>query len=272
MNSFVKKKIPRAAAAFVAVGLLASGCAEVPKDDPAALQAYNEANDPLEPMNRAFLDFNMFLDDYFLKPVAFVYKEAVPEDGRRSVRSFLSNLRSPVVLVNNLLQGELDLAGDTIMRFAINSTIGLGGLLDVAHELGYRSHEEDFGQTLAVHGASDGPYLMLPIFGPSNPRDAVGLIVDIFLDPFSYIFSIANVDWASPTRFAMGSVDVRTQRYDQINSLRRESLDFYATLRSLYRQRRADEIRNGVPTGIDPSPRLVYETGEPRSSSTINLE
>lgn len=268
----VTKSFPRAAAIACGIAVLAGGCAEVPKDDPAALEAYREANDPLEPMNRAFLEFNLFLDRMFLKPVAFVYKETIPADGRRSVRNFLGNLRSPVILANDLFQGEFDRAGNTIMRFTINSTIGLGGLLDVAQELGYRSHEEDFGQTLAVYGAGEGPYLMLPIFGPSNPRDALGLIVDIFLDPFSYLFNSADVDWASPARFTTSAVDIRAQRYDQINSLQRESLDFYATLRSLYRQRRADEIRNGRPSGIDPSPRLTHEVPpEPSSASSVEL-
>ena len=136
------------------------------------------------------------------------------------------------------------------MRFTMNSTFGILGINDLAGEMGMQEHTEDFGQTLATWDVDDGPYLVLPIFGPSNPRDGVGILADSLMDPFS---------WFTPFEFRMGravgtAVDRRARNYDQINDLEKNSLDFYAAIRSLYRQRRADEIRNGAPASSPPVP------------------
>ncbi len=143
--------------------------------DPEARAAYLEASDPLEPLNRAIFSFNLTLDKAILRPIATVYNAALPDPVRDGVRNFLNNLRTPIILANDVLRGEIGRAGDTVGRFLLNSTLGVGGLFDIASELGFDFHNEDFGQTLAVWGIGEGPYLMLPIFGPSNPRDAVGL-------------------------------------------------------------------------------------------------
>ena len=171
--------------AFMLAGLLA-GCAAAPDPtDADAVAEYAEVNDPAEPTNRAVFEVNLALDKAILKPIAFVYKEYLPYFVQSSINSLLNNLRSPIIFFNDVLQGEFKRAGTTVLRFVINSTIGLGGLHDQAAEWDLEYHNEDFGQTLAVWGIPEGPYVMLPILGPSNPRDAVGLAVDYLLDPLN---------------------------------------------------------------------------------------
>ncbi len=237
---------------FVALAtVLVAGCATPPPAyDKEAVAAFQEDNDPYEPFNRAMFDFNLFLDDMILRPVSYLYKEGVPEPLRHNIHNFLNNLRGPVVLANDLMQGDMDRAGNTLMRFGMNTTIGLLGIIDFATEAGIPAHDEDFGQTLAVWGAESGPYLVLPIFGPSNPRDMAGIAVDTLIDPWGMI---------APTDFAIGravttAVDRRARRYDTIDDLQKNSLDFYSSVKSLYRQRRMDEIRNGLPTAVNPAP------------------
>ncbi len=247
--------------ALTGLALATAGCASPPENDPAAMAAYKQANDPIEPFNRNMLKANLVLDDAVLKPVAYIYKETLPEFSQDAVDSFLHNLRTPVILANDLMQGDGDRAWNTFVRFAANSTFGLGGLIDVAADMGYPSHDEDFGQTLAVWGIEPGPYLMLPLFGPSNPRDAIGRLFDTVIDPISWL---APTSWQYG-QFATEAVNERAMNYDAIEDLKKTSLDFYAAVRSLYRQRRADEIRNGAPTANSsgsPSP-MSGEPDEP---------
>jgi phospholipid-binding lipoprotein MlaA len=244
-------RLARMIAPAACIAMLAAGCATPPPaTDSAAVAAFKEANDPYEPFNRAMLDFNLALDKAILKPVAFVYKEGVPDPLQTNVTNFLANLRGPVIFANDLLQGEFERAGNTLLRFAMNSTIGILGINDFAGEAGLEEHTEDFGQTLGTWDVEEGPYLVLPIFGPSNPRDGVGLLADSLIDPFS---------WLTPFEFRIGravgqAVDRRARSYDQLNDLEKNSLDFYAAIRSLYRQKRRDEIRNGAPGTIKPVP------------------
>jgi phospholipid-binding lipoprotein MlaA len=246
LDKFLSGAAWRVPAALLGALLLVSGCATPPANDPAAMDAYKQADDPLEPTNRVVFDVNMALDKAILKPIAFVYKEGVPKEGREAVSSFLDNLRTPVIFANDLMQGEMNRAWTTLVRFAANSTFGVGGLMDVAADMGYQKHDEDFGQTLAVWGVEEGPYLMLPLFGPSNPRDAAGRVVDSVLDPLSWVAP----GWAQYSRFGLSAVDERAAHYDELNDLEKSSLDFYAAIRSLYRQKRADEIRNGKPSAV----------------------
>ncbi|MEC7488733.1 MAG: VacJ family lipoprotein [Pseudomonadota bacterium] len=231
--------------------LLAAGCATPPPaSDRVEVEAFEKVNDPYEPFNRSMLDFNLAVDKVVLRPITSLYRATVPDSLQDNFHNFLENLRSPVILVNDILQGEFQRAGTTLVRFAINSTIGLLGFNDFATENGVEKHAEDFGQTLASWDVESGPYLVLPIFGPSNPRDGIGLLGDILMDPFT---------WLAPLevrigRAALTTVDKRSQKYNQINDLRKNSLDLYSAIRSLYRQRRSDEIRNGVPTANDPVP------------------
>ena len=177
-------------AAALSALVLTAGCA-TPPTDPDARAAYDEANDPLEPMNRYFFEVNYAMDQLFFRPIAGMYRTGVPEPVRDAIRNMLRNLRSPLIFIHDLAQGEPHRAGVTLQRFALNSTIGLGGLIDVADELlGLQYHDEDAGQTLAVWGAGESFYLMLPFYGPSNPRDAGGIVIDSFIDPLSILFRI----------------------------------------------------------------------------------
>lgn len=237
------------------------GCA-TPPTDPDALAAYNEANDPLEPMNRGIFDFNEGADKYVIKPLAQGYVYIVPSGGRRSVRNFLNNLRSPVVLANDIMQGEVQRAGTTLGRAVFNTTVGIGGLFDVATEVGLPYHDEDFGQTLAVWGVGEGPYLVIPILGPSNPRDVVGMVADGFMDPLNWYLGNIHLGYLSYVRAAIDGIDKRASVLDALDEIKRTSLDFYSTIRSLYRQRRIDEINNGVSQPGTPGESNMSEGGK----------
>jgi phospholipid-binding lipoprotein MlaA len=232
-----------AAATFGLV--LLAGCATPPSNDPEALEAYKEANDPLEPMNRYFFELNYAADELLFKPLAGWYYVALPNFAQDGVRNVLRNVRSPVVLANDLFQGETDRAGVTVGRFLVNSTMGVGGLFDIASRMGLDYHDEDFGQTLAVHGVGEGPYLMFPLLGPSNPRDAAGRVVDMLFDPLTYIGIFGGVDNIGLGAAVVDGLDTRARNLKTLDEIRKGSLDYYATIRSLYRQRRNDEISNG---------------------------
>lgn len=211
-------------------------------------------NDPLEGFNRGVFAVNDALDQAVIRPVSYGYREAVPEPIRDRVRDFIANLASPVVFLNDVLQGEFDRAGTTFTRFWINTIGGLGGLVDVASSVGIQRHTEDFGQTLGTWGVNDGPYLVLPLLGPSNPRDAVGKVVDIFTDPMTYVFGAHGPDWGPYALTGARIVDGRSRIIRETDDLRRNSFDYYATIRSIYRQQRADDISNGrTKPGSKPS-------------------
>ncbi len=235
--------------------LLAGGCAVMP--DPAdreAVAEFNEINDPAEPANRAVFEVNRGLDAALLKPVATAYRDATPKFFQNRINDALDNLRSPVIFLNDVLQGELGRAATTLVRFIINSTIGLLGLNDIATDFGIEGHDEDFGQTLAVWGVPEGPYVMLPLFGPSNPRDAIGMVVDFLLDPFNIWAGNTDRDFAIFARSGTRAVDLRAIHMEALDELEKSSLDFYASIRSLYRQRRVNEINNGDPSANMPTP------------------
>lgn len=202
--------------------------------------------DPFEPVNRVFFRFNQILDELLLKPAARLYIMVVPDGGRVIVSNVINNLKSPVILANDLLQGDLDRAHNTIARFTTNTIIGFGGMGDVAADLGAPRHSEDFGQTLAVYGVGQGPYVMLPFFGPSTIRDAVGQFVDTFFDPLGYVLSTEE----SFARAGIEGLDKRANYLDASEALEKTSIDYYASIRSVFLQNRAYEIRNGVPEPI----------------------
>lgn len=232
-------------AAVAAVTMLAAGCATPPPaDDPEARAEFEQLNDPLEPMNRGVFEFNQGLDKALIKPAAQGYREVVPEFGRDRVEDFLTNLEAPLVFINDILQGEVSRAGTTLGRFVMNSTFGVLGIMDVAEPMGMEGHDEDFGQTMAVWGVPEGPYLMLPVFGPSNPRDGIGMAVDMYADPVGWWTADVDADWASPTRTAVGGIDTREEYLEILDDIERSSLDYYASIRSMYRQNRIKEIKN----------------------------
>jgi phospholipid-binding lipoprotein MlaA len=240
----------RLLAAALALGLLGgalSGCAtRPPADDPEALEEFRATNDPIEPWNRAMYDVHQAIDTAVLRPVAVGYRAVLPAPVRTGVSNVLSNLRSPVVLMNDALQGETQRFGTTLGRFLLNSTLGLGGILDVAKDFGLPPHTEDFGQTFAVAGVEEGPYLFVPILGPSNPRDLLGFGAGIAADPFTWL-TFGNrdlVDTLNYVRAGATVVSTRESLLDTLDDVQRTSLDPYATLRSAYRQMRAREIAN----------------------------
>ncbi|MDE1146682.1 MAG: VacJ family lipoprotein [Azospirillaceae bacterium] len=204
-----------------------------------------DANDPLEGMNRAIFWFNEGLDTVLLRPAAKVYRTVVPDFAQDSIRHALWNLRSPLTLANKLLQGDWDGAGVAAERFVINTTVGLGGLIDVAGDHGLTYEYESFDQTLAVWGVPEGFYLVLPILGPSTARDAVGFGVEAYADPVSRYLENIHDDWAAYTRAGVYAVDLRSQYLDVLDDMKRNSVDYYATMRSLYRQRQNNYINNG---------------------------
>jgi phospholipid-binding lipoprotein MlaA len=187
----------------------------------------------------------MKIDEHVIVPVARAYRDNTPEWSQAAVRNGLNNADSPVVFANDLLQGELKRAGQTFGRFVINSIFGLGGLRDIAKtEFNIDGHSEDFGQTLAVWGFGEGPYIVIPLLGPTNPRDLVGSGVDIFLDPLYYLEYDGKLA-ASASRGFLDIVDARSRTIEATAELERTSIDYYAAVRSLYRQNRASAIRNG---------------------------
>jgi len=234
--------------AVVLLGVLAVGaCAPVPKD-PEALRAYKEANDPLEPANRKVFEFNMALDRNIMKPVAKAYRRTFPAFVRDSIRNFLDNAAFPQTFINDVLQGKPGRAAETAMRFFVNTIAGVFGFFDVAAQYGLEGHKEDFGQTLAVWGVKEGPYLMIPFLGPHSARHAGGRVGDKLLDPLTYV---APGGWqyrvASISSTVVNIVDRRSRQIEALEDLERNSLDLYATIRSLYRQNRNSEIRDGEP-------------------------
>lgn len=243
--------------AILAVGTL-TACSGDPDIQENQTAAAVDNNDPIEPFNRAIFAFNQGLDTVLIKPIAQGYRWIFPDPVRNSIRNFLDNLRSPVIFFNELFQANFTNAGETVARFVVNSTVGILGLFDVAESMGLERHNEDFGQTLGVWGAGEGFYLVLPVLGPSSARDAVGKVVDIFLDPLTYIANDTDNMWYLYTRAIVDGIDTRSRRIETLDQLKNDSVDFYASLRSVYRQHRASEITNGdVGTGEPDDPYAV---------------
>jgi phospholipid-binding lipoprotein MlaA len=211
---------------------------------PSAAEVADEINDPYESGNRAIFGFNQAVDRVVLVPVASAYRAALPDTFRDMIHDFLQNLNSPIIFANDVLQGESRLAGETFGRAIVNTTIGFGGFFDVATKFGVPYHGNDFGITLATWGIGPGPYVMLPILGPSNPRDLVGDVADSFGDPGNIVASDHNKIWASFARGATAGIDERSRNIESLAEIERTSLDYYATIRSLARQRRAAQIRH----------------------------
>ncbi|CAO3434109.1 MlaA family lipoprotein [Azospirillum doebereinerae] len=237
-------------AAVAAFALSVTACATRPADSGADAYA---VSDPLEGVNRVVFGFNDVVDTVALRPAAEVYVTIVPDPVRDSIHSFIDNLMSPIYIANNLLQGDFEGAGHATGRFLTNTVLGAGGIADVATAAGIPNKPEDFGQTLAVWGVGSGPYLVLPLLGPSNLRDTVGYGVDTVGDPIR-IWAYANDHKTlSYVRTGVSAVDARSQVLQSVDDLRRNSLDFYATVRSLYQQRRQADIAN-KPTGAPEFP------------------
>ncbi len=240
-------------AGLIAAVFLNSACVPAPPaSDPEALAYYKERNDPFEPTNRKFYAVNDALDRYALRPVALGYRDAVPRVVRTHVHNTLSNIGNPAQFANDVLQAKPHKAGNTLMRLLINTTVGVGGVFDVASGWGFPDHDNDFGLTLALWGVPEGPFLFLPVLGPSDPRDAVGYGANTVLDPLTWVSfgGSTTLGWA---RFGVGAVDSRERVLDATDSIRKTALDPYATYRSLYQQNRAGTVataRKDLPATV----------------------
>ncbi|MEH6743955.1 MlaA family lipoprotein [Hyphomonas sp.] len=226
-------------AAVLAMGL--GACASTQNAEPGTI------HDPYEGFNRQMFAFNTGVDKYALGPAANVYETVTPEFGRDRVGDFLHNLKSPVIFVNDVLQGEGDRAGDTFARFLVNTTVGVAGLWDVAGYNGMEKHAEDFGQTLAVWGVDSGPFLVLPLVGPTTPRDLFGAGIDRALDPLTWTEFDNNPDLddhIAISRSVLGGLNARVALDDEIKQLNAQP-EPYIALRRIYSSQRQAEIRNG---------------------------
>ncbi len=206
--------------------------------------------DPFEGLNRAVFGFNEVADRLVLEPAARIYRAVVPPPIRIAVINVLNNLATPVTLTNDILQGNSEAAANTIKRFLINSSVGIGGIFDHASHLGEPLHREDFGQTLGVWGIDGSPYMVLPLIGPSNPRDIVGIVGDTAVNPLTWILYDAPL-WQRALPVATETVSDREQILDDYDNLRKNSPDLYASVRDLYAQKRQAEIANDT-SGYTP--------------------
>ena len=196
-------------------------------------------NDPLEPVNRKVLAFNYVVDRGLVKPAAQVYRRAVPRFVRAGLRNLFNNLNEPCTILNQVLQGKPRIAAADAARFVVNTTIGLGGLLDPATVMGLERHREDFGQTLGRWGMGGGPYLMLPVLGPATFRDGAGRLVDFATGPMNAVHD-------RTTRFGISAVDRVDARSRQLGLEVDLGDDPYIYLREAYLERRAAEIEDQV--------------------------
>jgi phospholipid-binding lipoprotein MlaA len=207
--------------------------------DPAPVATAN--NDPLETINRGVFAFNDVLDRFLLRPIALGYGTITPAPVKRSVRNFFSNLRAPIRLANDILQVDGTGAANTGGRFLVNSTVGILGLFDVADRLGWAHQPADFGQTLNRYGVGSGPYIVIPVLGPSTVRHGFGLVVDSFIDPLTYILDPYPRAAVGLTEAIVG----REALIEPLDELRAGSVDYYAALRAAYFQGRATTLAKG---------------------------
>jgi phospholipid-binding lipoprotein MlaA len=228
--------------AALGLGLLVGCATPPPANDPEAVAEFRQNNDPIEPANRFFYAVNDAADTILIKPIAIGYHNLLPGFVQTTIGHVLDNLATPIVFANDVLQGKPHRATTSFMRFFVNSTFGLAGALDVATDFGFPAHDSDFGMTLAVWGFPGGPYLFLPGLGPSNPRDAVGFGVDAVGDPWGWIGQGQTVRDLRLTRAGLGAVDARAGVLDELDRIKAQALDPYATIRSLSRQYRAKKI------------------------------
>jgi phospholipid-binding lipoprotein MlaA len=208
--------------------------------------------DPWEGFNRQMFAIHEGVDKAVLEPVARGYRAVTPAPLRQGVLNVLRNLRGPVIFANDVLQGEFSRAGTTAARFGLNTTIGFVGIFDPATSMGLDRHDEDFGQTLAVWGVESGPYLFIPLLGPTTLRDGGGRIVDVGLDPLTYA-DFDEADEVRLTRTILSGVAARELVLDVVDDIRRDSLDPYVSIRTSYGLLRASAIQNG-PADVEDLP------------------
>ena len=243
LRASTRKKSPYLAAFFILFSVfILSSCARTSSE-----LAYKDGAliyDPFEKQNRQVMAFNQAVDRTIINPVVKGYRVVAPSPIRRGVRNFLRNLKSPVIFTNQLLQGDFPGARDAFLRAAINSSVGVGGIFDVAGYEGIEYEPEDFGQTLAVWGVDYGPYMVVPLIGPSSLRDYGGYFADSFADPLRwYLFNIEE-EHLYYTKSGIDYLDLRESLMDTLTELEQSSFDYYAAVRSTYYQHRDALIRD----------------------------
>jgi phospholipid-binding lipoprotein MlaA len=211
--------------------------------------------DPFEKTNRKIFAFNQKVDRHVIVPAAKAYNKALPAPARDSIRDFFRNLNGLVIFANDTLQARFKDAGKTFARFTVNSTLGIAGFVDLAGRWGLPYHDNDFGVTLGVWGVGPGPYLVVPVLGPSDPRDLAGTAVDGYADPWSHTASDQGYVWTPILGSAIDGIDTRARNIKTLADLERTSLDYYAAIRALYLQRRAALIRH--EKNLPPNPTLT---------------
>jgi phospholipid-binding lipoprotein MlaA len=240
----VATRVRRSVAASAVAAALLGGCAS---GDTGAAEVW----DPIETPNRFIFSINRAVDVMAIRPMAVLYRDWVPEPAQKSVRNLLDNLGEPVTAINEVFQGDPNRAATTMARFLVNSTLGVAGLFDVATMLGLERTKEDAGQTIGlwagmgVEPENGGFYMVLPLIGPSNARDATGLMIDYAIDPFQILPIAFNWDWwyYSAPRYGVNVIDYRSRTMFALDDLEKNSVDYYAALRSAYTQNRAELIR-----------------------------
>jgi phospholipid-binding lipoprotein MlaA len=222
------------------LGLLSAGCSTTTTgQDEDVVQV----NDPLEDVNRFFFALNQRFDRNAGRPAATVYKDSVPQSVRGGLHNVLDNLGGPVTVANNLLQVRLEEAGVAAGRFLVNTTVGVAGIFDVATDWGLPGRNRDFGETMGTYGVPPGPYLVLPLRGSTDVRDFAGNYIDGYATPLRYV-RYDGRNYVGLMKSTLGSMDNRATNLVTLKDIERASVDYYATVRTLYLERRARLIEN----------------------------
>jgi len=218
----------------------------------ALAHSANSAEECFENTSRAIFKFNMAVDDIVLEPLAKGYNK-LPSPIKKGTSNFTSNISTLLSIPNNILQGDLKQLGHSVGSFAVNTTVGILGFLNPAEKIGLKPHKEDVGQTLATYGIGEGCYFVLPILGPTTVRDSVGMLADTFVDPFAHItirekqifgFSGNSIDYYSLK--TTSAIDFRADNEKNIESLKKNSIDLYSSIKSIYLQDRENKIKNSI--------------------------
>ncbi len=256
-----------AVALLLGTSLFTAACSSVPETQTTRGEPAKMASvDPWEGPNRVIFDVNDFLDRLLIRPITELYGIMIPPPIRERIAAIVKNMGEPVIMANNLLQGDFGKAGTTLSRFAVNTTLGAGGMFEVANSFGLQKQMGDFGQTLYTWGVGDGPYVVLPLLGPSTVRDAVGYGVDTAMSPWQYAARAGSTmveDTFNISSTAASGLTRREENLESMDTLREGSLDFYAQMRSVYLQYRAKQLGKSMES---QAPKFEDYEMEDRSS------